>query len=270
MYKTTQSIHIKPGLLSHNNTPGSFPFPFLSRCLLQVKRTNLKKPSSERTGHGLRVKFNPLALLLDASLEGEFDLVQRIIYEVNQNMMLCNYSARITQSHFSYLQRLLCCFCKGKIKLNVVYFYNYISHSSKWFLNAEAKTRKLTHRHLKALFWFHHSSKWPQFGRRFGWCSYLDEWAGIKTGLWGHFSCGQWLQSRSTQTVIRLEHRWDRNGSLSFRIWARSRYPASGWEQKKKLIVVKTLKCVRMSDKAWDTSLVVIIKRDMICIWRMT
>ncbi|XP_061087878.1 protein phosphatase 1, regulatory subunit 13Ba isoform X2 [Conger conger] len=47
-----------------------------------VKRTNLKKPESERTGHGLRVKFNPLALLLDASLEGEFDLVQRIIYEV--------------------------------------------------------------------------------------------------------------------------------------------------------------------------------------------
>ncbi|XP_051776083.1 protein phosphatase 1, regulatory subunit 13Bb isoform X3 [Erpetoichthys calabaricus] len=48
-----------------------------------VKRTNLKKPNSERTGHGLRVKFNPLALLLDASLEGEFDLVQRIIYEVD-------------------------------------------------------------------------------------------------------------------------------------------------------------------------------------------
>ncbi|XP_053331545.1 apoptosis-stimulating of p53 protein 1 isoform X2 [Spea bombifrons] len=48
----------------------------------QVKRTILKKPNSERTGHGLRVKFNPLALLLDASLEGEFDLVQRIIYEV--------------------------------------------------------------------------------------------------------------------------------------------------------------------------------------------
>ncbi|KAK0130935.1 Apoptosis-stimulating of p53 protein 1 [Merluccius polli] len=47
-----------------------------------AKRTNLKKPNSERTGHGLRVKFNPLALLLDASLEGEFDLVQRIIYEV--------------------------------------------------------------------------------------------------------------------------------------------------------------------------------------------
>uniref|UniRef100_A0A3Q1ETU1 Apoptosis-stimulating of p53 protein 1-like n=1 Tax=Acanthochromis polyacanthus TaxID=80966 RepID=A0A3Q1ETU1_9TELE len=45
------------------------------------KRTNLKKPNSERTGHGFRVKFNPLALLLDASLEGEFDLVQRIIYE---------------------------------------------------------------------------------------------------------------------------------------------------------------------------------------------
>ncbi|CAK6962297.1 protein phosphatase 1%2C regulatory subunit 13Bb isoform X2 [Scomber scombrus] len=47
------------------------------------KRTNLKKPDSDRTGHGFRVKFNPLALLLDASLEGEFDLVQRIIYEVD-------------------------------------------------------------------------------------------------------------------------------------------------------------------------------------------
>lgn len=57
----------------------------LSLCALQVKRTNLKKPSSERTGHGLRVKFNPLALLLDASLEGEFDLVQRIIYEVTSD-----------------------------------------------------------------------------------------------------------------------------------------------------------------------------------------
>ncbi|CAM9915357.1 unnamed protein product [Lampetra planeri] len=45
------------------------------------KRTNLKKPGSERTGTGDRVKFNPLALLLDASLEGEFDLVQRVIYE---------------------------------------------------------------------------------------------------------------------------------------------------------------------------------------------
>lgn len=33
------------------------------------------------------MKFNPLALLLDASLEGEFDLVQRIIYEVENPSM---------------------------------------------------------------------------------------------------------------------------------------------------------------------------------------
>uniref|UniRef100_A0A3B4BEC4 Uncharacterized protein n=1 Tax=Periophthalmus magnuspinnatus TaxID=409849 RepID=A0A3B4BEC4_9GOBI len=45
-------------------------------------RTNLRKPGSERIDHAMRVKFNPLALLLDSSLEGEFDLVQRIIYEV--------------------------------------------------------------------------------------------------------------------------------------------------------------------------------------------
>ncbi|XP_056147635.1 apoptosis-stimulating of p53 protein 2a isoform X2 [Lampris incognitus] len=46
------------------------------------KRTNLRKVGSERIDHKMRVKFNPLALLLDSSLEGEFDLVQRIIYEV--------------------------------------------------------------------------------------------------------------------------------------------------------------------------------------------
>lgn len=60
--------------------PEMIPLTFI---FTQTKRTNLKKPNSERTGHGLRVKFNPLALLLDASLEGEFDLVQRIIYEVS-------------------------------------------------------------------------------------------------------------------------------------------------------------------------------------------
>uniref|UniRef100_A0A8D0ABU2 Tumor protein p53 binding protein, 2a n=1 Tax=Sander lucioperca TaxID=283035 RepID=A0A8D0ABU2_SANLU len=46
------------------------------------KRTNLRKLGSVRIDHDMRVKFNPLALLLDSSLEGEFDLVQRIIYEV--------------------------------------------------------------------------------------------------------------------------------------------------------------------------------------------
>ncbi|KAG5857739.1 hypothetical protein ANANG_G00022570 [Anguilla anguilla] len=65
---------------SHPEEEGTTPATPISQPT--VKRTNLKKPDSERTGHGLRVKFNPLALLLDASLEGEFDLVQRIIYEV--------------------------------------------------------------------------------------------------------------------------------------------------------------------------------------------
>ncbi|XP_023686839.1 apoptosis-stimulating of p53 protein 2-like isoform X1 [Paramormyrops kingsleyae] len=51
------------------------------------KRTNLRKVGSERIDHGMRVKFNPLALLLDSSLEGEYDLVQRIIYEVEDPSM---------------------------------------------------------------------------------------------------------------------------------------------------------------------------------------
>ncbi|KAM9355166.1 apoptosis-stimulating of p53 protein 1-like isoform 2-T2 [Pholidichthys leucotaenia] len=71
----------------NNNQRGSSPAEMEPESTkipepIKKKRTNLKKASSERTGHGLRVKFNPLALLLDASLEGEFDLVQRIIYEV--------------------------------------------------------------------------------------------------------------------------------------------------------------------------------------------
>ncbi len=48
---------------------------------VQGKRTNLRKSGSERIDHSMRVRFNPLALLLDSSLEGEYDLVQWVIYE---------------------------------------------------------------------------------------------------------------------------------------------------------------------------------------------
>ncbi|KAG7244366.1 hypothetical protein INR49_003223 [Caranx melampygus] len=72
---------------AHSSVGHSSPSPPAPPSQPKAKRTNLKKPSSERTGHGLRVKFNPLALLLDASLEGEFDLVQRIIYEVKDYVL---------------------------------------------------------------------------------------------------------------------------------------------------------------------------------------
>uniref|UniRef100_A0A8C2KT33 Apoptosis-stimulating of p53 protein 1-like n=1 Tax=Cyprinus carpio TaxID=7962 RepID=A0A8C2KT33_CYPCA len=80
-----EPLAILPSPVAEASTPEE-PFKNMKKIhptLLNGKRTNLKKPDSERTGHGLRVKFNPLALLLDASLEGEFDLVQRIIYEVD-------------------------------------------------------------------------------------------------------------------------------------------------------------------------------------------
>lgn len=76
-----ESIALLPSPVAEASTPEEADTSLSSQ--LTGKRTNLKKPDSERTGHGLRVKFNPLALLLDASLEGEFDLVQRIIYEVD-------------------------------------------------------------------------------------------------------------------------------------------------------------------------------------------
>uniref|UniRef100_A0A8C1T3H5 Protein phosphatase 1, regulatory subunit 13Bb n=1 Tax=Cyprinus carpio TaxID=7962 RepID=A0A8C1T3H5_CYPCA len=78
-----ETLAILPSPVAEASTPEETSFPPNGPCPQQGKRTNLKKPDSERTGHGLRVKFNPLALLLDASLEGEFDLVQRIIYEVD-------------------------------------------------------------------------------------------------------------------------------------------------------------------------------------------
>ncbi|KAK7930444.1 hypothetical protein WMY93_006839 [Mugilogobius chulae] len=49
----------------------------------QVPRSILRDPDSDRTRAGLRVRFNPVSLLLDSALEGEFDLVQRVIYEVS-------------------------------------------------------------------------------------------------------------------------------------------------------------------------------------------
>uniref|UniRef100_A0A3B5AQY4 Apoptosis-stimulating of p53 protein 2-like n=1 Tax=Stegastes partitus TaxID=144197 RepID=A0A3B5AQY4_9TELE len=51
------------------------------------KKSILRKASSERIDHSMRVKFNPLALLLDSSLEGEYDLVQRVIYDVDDPSM---------------------------------------------------------------------------------------------------------------------------------------------------------------------------------------
>ncbi|KAM9707731.1 LOW QUALITY PROTEIN: apoptosis-stimulating of p53 protein 1-like [Menidia menidia] len=79
----------RPEDQNNNNPRGSSPAkaPAGHAPPPKAKRSNLKKPCSERSGSGLRVKFNPLALLLDASLEGEFDLVQRVIYEVENPSM---------------------------------------------------------------------------------------------------------------------------------------------------------------------------------------
>ncbi|XP_037621663.1 apoptosis-stimulating of p53 protein 2-like [Sebastes umbrosus] len=51
------------------------------------KKSILRKADSEVIDHSIRVKFNPLALLLDSSLEGEYDLVQRVIYDVDDPSM---------------------------------------------------------------------------------------------------------------------------------------------------------------------------------------
>ncbi|XP_061687123.1 apoptosis-stimulating of p53 protein 2-like isoform X2 [Syngnathoides biaculeatus] len=49
----------------------------------QRKKSILRTSTSVPADRIVRVKFNPLAVLLDASLEGEYDLVQRVVYEVD-------------------------------------------------------------------------------------------------------------------------------------------------------------------------------------------
>lgn len=55
--------------------------PSCASC--QGRKSILRRSGSEGPDRSARVKFNPLALLLDASLEGEYDLVQRVIYDVS-------------------------------------------------------------------------------------------------------------------------------------------------------------------------------------------
>ena len=57
----------------------------------------------------MRVKFNPLALLLDSSLEGEYDLVQRVIYDVSRStstQLSCFYK-RMQFDIYIYILELL-------------------------------------------------------------------------------------------------------------------------------------------------------------------
>lgn len=56
----------------------------------QGKKSILRRSSSDPQDRTMRVKFNPLVLLLDASLEGEYELVQRVIYDVSRS--LCGWS----------------------------------------------------------------------------------------------------------------------------------------------------------------------------------
>lgn len=52
----------------------------------QGKKSILRRSSSDPQDRSMRVKFNPLVLLLDASLEGEYELVQRVIYDVSRSL----------------------------------------------------------------------------------------------------------------------------------------------------------------------------------------
>lgn len=47
------------------------------------KKGNLKESGGSIVGHKRRVSFDPLALLLDASLEGELELVMRTAEQVS-------------------------------------------------------------------------------------------------------------------------------------------------------------------------------------------
>ena len=57
--------------------------PHVPLPLRKKKGSSLKSRDGARTGHKRRVSFDPLALLLDASLEGELELVKQCAQQVN-------------------------------------------------------------------------------------------------------------------------------------------------------------------------------------------
>lgn len=58
--------------------------PILSQSTTRAGPHGILKREGKSRRKGVRVRFDPLALLLDASLEGEFDQVRRIVQEVRQ------------------------------------------------------------------------------------------------------------------------------------------------------------------------------------------
>lgn len=61
----------------------SFVFTVECRNRLVVRKKGNLKESGGSIGHKRRVSFDPLALLLDASLEGELELVMRTAEQVS-------------------------------------------------------------------------------------------------------------------------------------------------------------------------------------------
>ncbi|KAM9792239.1 apoptosis-stimulating of p53 protein 2-like [Neosynchiropus ocellatus] len=74
-----ESVEVEPQRRTRSPTP---PKTSERNSSAEVPTSILHKPDSSRHRPRLKVRFNPLALLLDASLEGEYDLVQRVIYDV--------------------------------------------------------------------------------------------------------------------------------------------------------------------------------------------
>nr|XP_057921346.1 apoptosis-stimulating of p53 protein 2-like isoform X2 [Doryrhamphus excisus] len=73
-----------PYLLQGEDTQVLCPPEVTGQVMTLVgKKSILRKADSGPVDRAVRVKFNPLAILLDSSLEGEYDLVRRVIYDVD-------------------------------------------------------------------------------------------------------------------------------------------------------------------------------------------
>lgn len=66
---------------SENGSSDKGPMPVLSKVeVVRRTKSNLKRENGRKSTN--RVSFDPLALLLDASLEGELDLVKKVAVQV--------------------------------------------------------------------------------------------------------------------------------------------------------------------------------------------
>lgn len=97
------------------DVPEATPMP-LEGVARRLRKGNLKSGITDALRKSRRVSFDPLALLLDASLEGELELVKKTALEVCPCVGICSTN--------STSQRLFVCVSHSLTSFSFPFFFN--------------------------------------------------------------------------------------------------------------------------------------------------